>query len=108
MTKLTHRRLTESSMQDRAGFNGSYEEMPAHEKLGIMSVATRLAQKRRMVMRTSKGERDVEKWVHLWRTIILSSLGKTLYPYSQYLRKLNLRDLELLLVHLKSKDEACK
>ena len=95
-------------MQDLAGFNGSYEEMPAHEKLGTMSVATRLAQKKRMVMGTSKGERDEKKWVHLWRTIILSSLGKTLYPYSQYLRKLNLRDLETFFSYLKSKDEACK
>ena len=32
-----------------------------------------------------------------WRTIILSSLGKTLYPYTQYIRTLDLRGLENLL-----------
>lgn len=37
------------------------------------------------------------KCTSLWRTIILSSLGKTLYPYSQYIRTLNLQDLEELI-----------
>lgn len=32
-----------------------------------------------------------------WRTILLSSQGKTLYPYSQYIHVLNLQDLERLL-----------
>lgn len=34
------------------------------------------------------------KCIGLWRTIILSSLGMTMYPYSQYMRALSLRDLE--------------
>lgn len=32
----------------------------------------------------------------LWRTIILSSIGKTLYPYSQYIWTLNLQHLEVV------------
>ncbi|MCJ1423974.1 hypothetical protein MMC29_001861 [Sticta canariensis] len=38
------------------------------------------------------------KCTSLWRAIVLSSLGKTLYPYSQYIRTLNLRDLEELII----------
>lgn len=34
----------------------------------------------------------------LWRTIILSSLGKTLYPYCLYFRALDLESLECLLI----------
>lgn len=45
----------------------------------------------------SRQEERTQKWAALWRAIILSSLGQTLYPYSQYLRALNLRDLEELL-----------
>lgn len=37
------------------------------------------------------------RWTCRWRTILLSSLGKTMYPYSQYIQTLNLRDLEYLL-----------
>lgn len=40
--------------------------------------------------------RTLMKCACLWRSIILSSLGKTLYPYSQYIRTLNLGDLEVL------------
>lgn len=42
-------------------------------------------------------EEIVRKWAGLWRTLILSSLGKTPYPYSQYIRALNLPDLAELL-----------
>lgn len=38
----------------------------------------------------------VMKWSILWRTIILSALGKTLYPYCRHMRELDLRDLKLL------------
>ena len=34
------------------------------------------------------------RWAQLWRTIILSSLEKTLFPYCRYIRTLNLEDLE--------------
>lgn len=37
------------------------------------------------------------KWASMWRSIILSSLGKTLFPYSKYVRTLSLQDLEYLL-----------
>lgn len=53
-------------------------------------------------------ERIFMKWARLWRTIILSSLGKTSYPYSRYIRTLNLRDLEELLQDSKFKDEISK
>ncbi|MCJ1430061.1 hypothetical protein MMC29_007976 [Sticta canariensis] len=59
---------------------GSDEELPAHDKCNL-----------------ALEEQIFRKWARLWRTIILSSLGKTLYPYSQYIRTLNLRDLEELL-----------
>ena len=65
---------------------GSDEELP-HDKSCRVSYAIKMSQEERIVM----------KWAGLWRTIILSSLGKTLYPYSQYIRTLNLQDLEELL-----------
>lgn len=40
----------------------------------------------------------ITKCAALWRTIILSSLGKTLYPYCQYIRTLNLKQLEGMLI----------
>lgn len=40
------------------------------------------------------------KWSILWRSIILSALGKTLYPYCRHLRDLDLRDLGNLLGEL--------
>ena len=33
----------------------------------------------------------------MWKTIILSSMGKTLFPYSKYIRTLRVQDLEDLL-----------
>ncbi|KAK4541173.1 hypothetical protein LTR36_008247 [Oleoguttula mirabilis] len=42
----------------------------------------------------------VMKWSILWRTIILSALGKTLYPYCRHLRELDLRDLSNLIDRL--------
>lgn len=41
----------------------------------------------------------MKKRASLWRAI-LSSLGKTFYPYSRYIRTLNLQDLEKLLFSL--------
>ena len=40
---------------------------------------------------------NVQKWSILWRTIILSALGKTKYPYCRHLRFFDLRDLGELL-----------
>jgi hypothetical protein len=40
--------------------------------------------------------RVVQKWSRLWQTLLLSSIDKTLFPYSQYIRVLNLRDLSNL------------
>lgn len=42
-------------------------------------------------------ERITLKWAIMWRSIILSSLGKTRFPYSQYIRTLRLQDLYELL-----------
>ena len=39
----------------------------------------------------------VQKWSIMWRSIILSARGGTLYPYCRYLRSLELRDLQYLL-----------
>ena len=45
----------------------------------------------------SQQNQVVSKWASLWRTMILSSLGMTLYPYCRYIRVLDLRDLKELL-----------
>lgn len=41
-----------------------------------------------------------------WRSILLSGLGETVYPYSQFIRTLDLQDLGKLLTHPKSRDIA--
>ncbi|KAL8785281.1 MAG: hypothetical protein Q9195_008700 [Heterodermia aff. obscurata] len=56
----------------------------------------------------ARGRRDQEtvaKWAQLWRTMILASLGKTLFPYSRYIRTLNLQDLEELFRDAKFRDK---
>lgn len=42
-------------------------------------------------------EKILMKGAVRWRTIILSSLGKTIFPYSHYLRTLDLGKLQQLL-----------
>lgn len=42
-------------------------------------------------------ELNVQKWSILWRTLILSALGKTLFPYCRHIRSLDLLDLGYLL-----------
>ncbi|MCJ1281411.1 hypothetical protein MMC26_000730 [Xylographa opegraphella] len=46
---------------------------------------------------TTQQNQAVSRWVHLWKTIILSSLSQTMYPYCRYIRALDLRDLKDLL-----------
>lgn len=72
----TESRLTQSSMQHVAPIPND------HNKLVVAQMTQRPT---------------LMKWPSRWRTILLSSLGKTLYPYSQYISVLNLRDLERLL-----------
>ncbi|MCJ1261621.1 hypothetical protein MMC22_001487 [Lobaria immixta] len=57
----------------------------------------RFAQEERVTRSQLSKEKYFKKWRSLWRTIILSSLGKTRYPYSQYIQTLQLQDLEKLL-----------
>lgn len=45
------------------------------------------------------------RWAGLWQSIILSSLDKTLYPYSHYIRTLDLQNLTELLTGDSSYDE---
>ncbi|MCJ1266352.1 hypothetical protein MMC22_006235 [Lobaria immixta] len=76
-------------------------EPPADDELGGMKYAARLAEEKRVLKRKlSSWDQYVKQWAVLWRTIILSSQGKTLYPYAQYIRTLDLRDLELLLTDI--------
>lgn len=42
-------------------------------------------------------EQVFDKRTSMWRAIILSSMGKTLFPYSKYIRTLRVQDLEDLL-----------
>ena len=53
---------------------------------------------------TPKKEQLTMQWASLWRTIVLSSLGKTLFPYSKYVRRLDLQDLQELLQDNKFRD----
>ena len=46
-------------------------------------------------------ERTTMKWARMWRSLILSSLGNTLFPYSQYIRELRLQNLHELLTDSK-------
>lgn len=68
---------------------------------GRMSYPVRLEPKNWMSRTELLLEDRIKKWAGLWRTIILSSLGKTLYPYSQYIRTLHLVKLEELLENSK-------
>ncbi|KAI4162830.1 MAG: hypothetical protein LQ342_003547 [Letrouitia transgressa] len=56
--------------------------------------------------RVRQEELMCKRWAQLWRTIILSSLKKTIFPYSRYIRSLNLEDLEELFQDPKFKDQA--
>lgn len=42
-------------------------------------------------------ETTTQRWSILWRSIALSTFEQTLFPYSRYLRALDLRDLESLI-----------
>lgn len=56
-----------------------------------------------MVDANQQENRSWKSWVGVWRTIIRSSLNKTMYPYCHYLRNLNLGELEQILDDLDSK-----
>ncbi|KAK3648042.1 hypothetical protein LTR56_007742 [Elasticomyces elasticus] len=45
----------------------------------------------------AESDLQVMRWSILWRSLILSALDKTLYPYCRHLRELDLRDLSNLL-----------
>lgn len=38
-----------------------------------------------------------QRWSTLWKSLILSALGQTYYPYCQHIKVLDLRDLQNLL-----------
>lgn len=44
------------------------------------------------------------RWAQLWRTLVLSAMDKTLFPYARHVRTLNLEDLEELLQDPKFKN----
>jgi hypothetical protein len=44
--------------------------------------------------RVAQQNRTVSKWALQWKSIIMSSLGKTAYPYCLYLRSMDLTNLE--------------
>lgn len=76
-----------------------YEKMRAYySKTGKVDNTKKLAGDKKIIM----------KWAGLWRTIILSSLGRTLYPYCQSIRTLDLDNLRTLIIDTKFRDETCK
>jgi len=58
--------------------------------------------------RAAQQEQIVRKWSQLWRSIILSSLNKTVFPYCRYIRALNFRDLRYLLEDSKFKGKIAR
>lgn len=76
------------SGSDNDSESSSDGEIPARGRLrGINHDRTGRPAQRRFIM----------KHAGLWRSMLLSTLGKTLYPYCQHIRILNLRDLKKLL-----------
>ena len=79
--------LTYPSMHDEAPVTDAYNdeiEMAPQERTSQAAY--------------EKGQEQlIGKWASMWRSLILSSLGKTLFPYSKYVRALKLQDLEYLL-----------
>ena len=75
----------------------SKKEISAHDNICEKKYALQSEQEKRIFGRELFPD-EIYTWKRagLWRTIILSSLGKTLYPYSQYLRTLNLQDMKNL------------
>ena len=62
-------------------------EPSKQDKIGRTTFAAAIDSQERMTM----------KWASMWRSIILSSLDKTLFPYSKFIRALRLQDLQDLL-----------
>jgi hypothetical protein len=85
-TALSH--LTPCSIHDVAPItNGGSDELDVTRRQpGSTTWTSRLAQQ----------EQIVRKWANMWQSIILSCLGKTMYPYCRFIRVLNLRDLGYL------------
>jgi len=73
-------------------------ELSRHSRPGDTTFRAKMAQQ----------EQIVRKWSLLWRSIILSSLDKTVFPYCRYIRALNLRDLRYLLEDSKFKGDLAK
>lgn len=59
-------------------------------------------------MRSHLQQKRIMNCAGFWRTIILSSLDKTLYPYSHYIRTLNFRELWRLFTTQGFKNRASK
>ena len=73
-------------------------ELTRHARAGAPNFRDRVVQQ----------EQIVRKWSQLWRSIILSSLNKTAFPYCRYIRALNFRDLRYLLEDPKFKGETAR
>lgn len=69
------------------GAGGDEIEDPIHDKSNKPDYETTLKSQQQIIL----------KWASMWRSIILSSLGKTLFNYSQYVRTLHFQDLQYLL-----------
>ena len=91
----------ESSMHYLALAISDFGDELLSNPMGRMNYLIRSEQKDWIFRTRLLPEDRIKKWAGLWRTIILSSLGKTLYPYSQYIRTLNFVKLEELLTNSK-------
>ncbi|KAK3709835.1 hypothetical protein LTR37_010663 [Vermiconidia calcicola] len=98
--------LLAQQLSDNADFPTLYSCLVSSKQManaGAVSALYRSSHERAAKLGGSEGlslpeqELNVQKWSILWRSIILSALGKTLYPYCRHLRMLDLRDLGYLL-----------
>lgn len=85
-----HQLLTRTRIHTHTSIRGgesNEDEMSRTGEFKETSIAARIAQQKW----------TVSKWALQWRSIILSSLGKTAYPYCLYIQSLDLRNLVDLL-----------
>lgn len=76
--------------------------------LGKLPDFVRLDRMNRLRARKMSEGRISKKSIARWQSIVLSSLGKTLYPYSRYIRALDLVNLWRLLTPPRSPAENSK
>lgn len=79
--------LTSGSIHNQSSIRGGETDQAEMLRTGTVMETT-------ITARVAQQKHTVSQWTQQWRSIILSSLGKTLYPYCLYIRSLDLTNLE--------------